>query len=152
MSKKTVLLQLAKTLPNVPVEIEKLLEAERVKRVYDNRMSSVFEMPKEEPETVVDVEGTVVEGSEGDKGEPVAPPVGTPVSPPLPKEKFEIEKEVKTTTDKKLDAAEEQKKKDLKFLIALAKSQGKKVDEDAFGTMPIDEAITQLKTITKELI
>lgn len=147
MAKKTVLIQLMKTLPNVSQEIEHALEADRVDRKYDGRMKSVFEMPKEEPEVIIDAECNVVEEPKG--GEAAHIP---PVAKPPVKEKAEIDKEIKSATDKKIDAAEEQKKKDLKFLIALAKSQGKKIDEAAFEAMDIDEALVQLKKATQELI
>jgi len=140
MAKKTVLLQLAKHLPSVPVEIDKALEAERAERTYDARFGSYFEMPKKsEEEDVIDAENEIIDDSENKDN--IAP-----------QQAQTINNACASKPDKAASAEKEKKMRDLKFQIALAKNKGINVIEQDYMSMDIDEALEDIKKITgKEL-
>jgi recombination protein RecT len=143
MAKKTVLIQLMKTLPNVSQEIEHALEADRVERQYDDRYKSVFEMPKQEE--VIDTEGEVVNEN------PV--PSQDSVKPTSPSDKVKsveelIEDKKKIEAEKSLPEEEKKNKQKLNFLEALAKEKKIALNLDYFE-LTDSEKISLLERETK---
>ena len=143
MAKKTVLLQLSKTLPSIPVEIEKALKAENTERVYDDRFDSVFDMP-ENKAVVIEGEGVELPEEQPTKSSPSLPPNTSKLEEDV--EKIKAKKE-----DENLFSAEKKKQSTLNFLIDYMKSQGVKIDVEAMRSKPIDEAIAELEQTKKEL-
>lgn len=143
MAKKTILIQLMKTLPTISQEIEHALEADRVERQYDDRMKSVFDMPKQED--VIDTEGEVINEN------PV--PSQESVKPTSPSDKVKsvdelVEDKKKMEAEKALPEEEKKNKQKLNFLEALAKEKKIALNLDYFELTDI-EKISLLERETK---